>query len=67
MVDALNIDIIREDMNMARDRKWYRIFLDYSREEILLATVNSKGLANLTLNYYKTVYPEDRLFKLRME
>jgi len=54
-------------MNMARDRKWYRIFLDNSREEILLATVNSKGLANLTLNYYKTVYPEDRLFKLRME
>ena len=52
---------------MAKDRKWYRIYLDNSQEEVLLATVNSKGLANLTLNYYKTVYPEDRHFKLWME
>ena len=52
---------------MAKNRKWYRIFLDNSREEVLLATVSSKGLACLTLNFFKTVYPEDRLFKLRME
>ena len=52
---------------MARERKWYRIFLDNSREEVLIATVSSKGLACLALNFFKTVYPEDRLFKLRME
>ena len=52
---------------MANNRKWYRIFLDNALEEVLLATVNSKGLAYLTLNFLKTVYPEERLFKLRIE
>lgn len=52
---------------MAREKLWYKIRLDNGIENVLLATVKSKGLAVLTLNYYKTVYPEDRHFRVWME
>lgn len=45
-------------------KTWYEIWLDNGIEKILLAKVRSPGLASLTVDYYRTVYPEDRKFKV---
>lgn len=49
---------------MAAQKQWYKIYLNNGIETTLIATIRSKGLACLTLNYFKTVYPEDRNFKV---
>lgn len=50
-------------------KTWYKIYLDNSGPDrrILIATVKSQGLCNLALNYFKTIYPEDRLFRVWAE
>lgn len=52
---------------MSREKQWYKIFLDNGLEVRLIATVKSKGLCYLTINYLRTVYPEERKFKLWFE
>jgi hypothetical protein len=58
---------IRRLKIVSREKQWYKIFLDNGLEVRLIATVKSKGLCYLTINYLRTVYPEERKFKLWFE
>ena len=55
---------------MAREKLWYKIFLDdgfNGNEPQVIARVKSKGLVYLTINFLRTVYPEDQRYKLWFE